>query len=279
MVSEYKTLRIRRDGGISHVTLDSPPVNVLGVQMFADLHDYLTKVREDETLKVIIFDSAVPDFFIAHVDMSLIDQPQAFDALLALAPEGLNIFQALGEMLRHQPQVTIVKLEGQARGGGAEFVAAADMCFAAIGKAGLSQCEALMGIVPGGGGTQYLAQKMTRNRALEVVLGADVIDAETAAAWGWINRALPPETLTEHVERIAKNIANLADGVISAAKSALPAADLASGMLTEHAAWAGLFSRPAAAELIRGGLRLGAQTPGGEAQLETIMRSLKPTVR
>lgn len=88
MVSEYKTLRIHRDGGISYVTLGSPPVNVLGVQMFADLHDYLTKVREDETLKVIIFDSAVPDFFIAHVDMSLIDQPQAFDALLALAPEG-----------------------------------------------------------------------------------------------------------------------------------------------------------------------------------------------
>lgn len=55
------------------------------------------------------------------------------------------MFQAFGETLRHQPQVTIVKLAGLARGGGAEFVAAADMTFAAIDRAGPAQCEALMG--------------------------------------------------------------------------------------------------------------------------------------
>lgn len=62
------------------------------------------------------------------------------------------------EMLRRQPQVTIVKLAGKARGGGAEFVAAAELAYAAQETAGLLQVESLMGITPGGGGTQYLRE-------------------------------------------------------------------------------------------------------------------------
>jgi enoyl-CoA hydratase/carnithine racemase len=99
------------------------------------------------------------------------------------------------ELLRHQPQVTIVKLAGMARGGGAEFVVAADMAFAAIGRGGIGQIEALMGIVPGGGGTQYLASRIGRNRALEAVLGADLHDAQTAERYGWVNRAVPADEL------------------------------------------------------------------------------------
>ncbi|WP_435852599.1 enoyl-CoA hydratase/isomerase family protein [Streptomyces sparsogenes] len=91
--------------------------------------------------------------------------------------------------------MTIVKLAGKARGGGAEFVAAADMAFAAAETAGIGQIEALMGIIPGGGQTQYLRDRVGRNRALEVVLTADLFDAETAASYGWINRALPADQL------------------------------------------------------------------------------------
>jgi enoyl-CoA hydratase/carnithine racemase len=240
----------------------------------SELLHLLRTLQDDESARVIVFDSADPDFFIAHVDMSLVDAPHAFDELAASAPEGVNVFQALGEQLRHQPQVTIVKLAGMARGGGAEFVAAADMAFAAIGRAGIGQIEALMGIVPGGGGTQYLARRIGRNRALEVVLGADLHDAETAERYGWVNRAVPADELDDVVDRLARNIAALPDGVVTAAKRAILPDDLSEGLPREHDAWAGQIVRPAAERLIRGGLARGAQTREGERDLEGLLRGL-----
>lgn len=271
-MNDYKHLAIRLSEGVAFVTIDNGPVNVLDVSLMSELRRFLVATRGDEEIRVIVFDSANPDFFIAHVDMALIDQPDAFDELAKDAPEGLNVFQAFAELLRHQPQVTIVKLAGIARGGGAEFVTAADMTFAAIGKAGLAQCEALMGIVPGGGGTQYALHRLGRNRALEVVLGADLMGAELAERYGWINRALPADQLDGFVETLARNIAALPEGVIAAAKQALPPAPLDEGFLREHEAWAGLFARPAAEALIRGGLQVGAQTVSEELQLEKLLR-------
>nr|WP_199931092.1 enoyl-CoA hydratase/isomerase family protein [Streptomyces sp. CB02923] len=270
----YTTLRVGSEDGIARVTLDNPPVNVLDVALMADLRHLLTALRDDDSVRVIVFDSADPEFFVAHVDMSLVDAPDAFEQLAAGLPDGVNVFQALGEQLRHQPQVTIVKLAGTARGGGAEFVTAADMAFAAIGRAGVGQTEALMGIVPGGGGTQYLAGRVGRNRALEAVLGADLYDAETAERYGWVNRALPADELDAFVDRLARNIAALPDGVIAAAKRAIVPEDLAEGLLREHDAWAGQFVRPAAEGLIRGGLAHGAQTRDGERDLEGLLRGL-----
>ena len=270
----YQTLRVSMAAGVARVTIDNPPVIILDVALMTELHRFLASMRNDTSVKVIVFDSADADFFIAHVDMSLVDAPDAFNELAAATPEGLNLFQALGEALRRQPQLTIVKLAGIARGGGAEFVAAADMSFAAIDRAGLAQCEGLIGIIPRDGRTQYLARRMGRARALEAVLGADLFDAEMAERYGWINRALPADELDGFVGRLAGNIAALSAGVIAAAKHALPPADLAAGLLRENNSWAGLFAQPAAETLIRGGLLRGAQTREGERRLEDLLRGL-----
>lgn len=272
--TEFSRLRIFSTDGVATITIDNPPVNVLDVPLMSEIRRFLLSVRDDENTRVLVFQSADPEFFIAHVDMTLIDEPHAFDDFVREAPEGLNPFQAFGELLREQPQVTIVKLAGLARGGGAEFISAADMAFAAEGRAGLAQCEALMGITPGGGATQYLSDRMTRGRALEVILGADLVDARTAERYGWINRALPAAELDGFVDRLARNIAGLPEGVIAAAKQAVPVADLQEGFRREHDAWAGLFERPAAEKLIRGGLKAGAQTKAGERNLEGLLRGL-----
>jgi len=129
----FNKLSISRHEGVATVTIDNPPVNVLDVPLMGEIRSFLSSVRDDPQTRVIVFESADSDFFIAHVDMTLIDEPKAFDELARDAPEGLNPFQAFGETLRSQPQVTIIKLAGLARGGGAEFVAAADMAFAAEG--------------------------------------------------------------------------------------------------------------------------------------------------
>ncbi|HCR62172.1 MAG TPA: enoyl-CoA hydratase [Serratia liquefaciens] len=272
--TDFSKLSLSHAKGVMTITLNNPPVNVLDVALMSEISRLLRALRDDPDTRVLVFQSADPEFFIAHVDMTLIDEPHAFDELARNAPEGLNPFQVFGELLRSQPQVTIVKLAGLARGGGAEFVAAADMAFAAEGRAGLAQCEALMGITPGGGATQYLTNRMTRGRALEVILGADLIDAATAERYGWINRALPASELDDFVERLAHNIAALPEGVIAAAKQAMPAADLREGFYREHEAWAGLFERPAAERLIRDGLKAGAQTKVGERNLEGLLRNL-----
>lgn len=271
---KLERLNLSSEKGVATITIHNPPVNVLDVALMKELRHVLLTMRDRSDIRVLVFESANPDFFIAHVDMTLIDEPHAFDDIAREAPEGLNPFQALGELIREQPQVTIVKLAGIARGGGAEFVTAADMVFAAEDKAGLAQCEALMGIIPGGGGTQYLASCMTRARALEIILGADLIDAETAERYGWINRAIPLEQLDSFISRLANNIAALPKGVIAAAKLAMPVPDLGAGFLREHEAWAGLFAKPAAATLIRGGLAAGAQTRDGELDLEALLRGL-----
>lgn len=273
--TDFSRLRISKSEGIATIAIDNPPVNVLDVPLMSEIRRFLIAVRDDPDTRVLIFQSADPEFFIAHVDMTLIDQPHAFDDFIRDVPDGLNPFQAFGELLRAQPQVTIVKLDGLARGGGAEFVAAADMVFASEGRAGLAQCEALMGITPGGGATQYLSSRMTRGRALEIILGADLIDATRAEIYGWINRALPASELDGFVDRLARNIAALPDGVIAAAKKALPPEDLGDGFKREHGAWKGLFELPTAEKLIRGGLKGGAQTKEGEKNLESLLRGLK----
>ena len=270
----HQTFHVVTQGGIARVTIDHAPVNVISLQMMAELTRFLDALKEDATTKVVVFDSANPDFFMAHVDMTMAEDPQIFEKLGALALPGLNPFQSLSERLRRLPQVTIVKLEGMARGGGAEFVAAADMSFGAIGRAALGQVEALMGIVPGGAGTQYLRHRVGRNRALEIVLGADLFDAATAERYGWINRAVPADTIGAFVDTLAHNIAALADGVAAAAKRSLPADDYAAGLALENSAWAGLFAQPAAGQLLLGGLERGAQTPEGERNIESMLRDL-----
>lgn len=270
----YATLRTRREGRVLYVTFSNPPVNALSVTVMRELRELMTALRDDDAIAVIVFDSADPEYFIAHVDMNIGDQMDILGELASQAPEGVNVFQAVGELLRQQPQVTIVKLKGIARGGGAEFVAAADMTFAARETARIGQIEALMGIIPSGGGTQYLAERVGRNRALELILSGDAVEADTAASYGWINRALPTAELDAFVERIASNIGDLPDGVVAAAKRILAPTTPLEGYQREETEWGALFDQPAARHLIGGSLHRGAQTPEGERDLEGLLRQM-----
>ena len=133
-----------------------------------------------------------------------------------------------------------------------------------------------MGIVPSGGGTQYLRERVGRQRALEIVLTGDLFDATTAAAYGWVNRAVPVAELDGLVDRVAHRIAALADGVVAGVKSVLVPDEVLRGYALEEAAWSGLIGQPAASALMRGALERGAQTTEGERQLEAVLQSVVP---
>jgi len=271
---EYNLFSISVTKRVANITLNNPPVNVLSGKMMKELRELLGDLSIDPEVKVIVFDSLNPDFFIAHVDINILDEQEILDELGELAPEGLNIFQAVGEMLRKQPQVTIVKLKGIARGGGAEFVTAADMCFASKENGKLGQIEALMGIIPGGGATQYLSAKMGRNRVLEIILGAALFDATTAEQYGWINRAIPEVHIDTYVRVLAEQIASLPEGVIEAAKSVLTSDENLKGFKAEHDAWAKLAFQPRTAQIMKAGMQKGAQTVEGEINAESLFRNL-----
>lgn len=273
--ANYSSIRITREDGAMWVTIDHPPLNILDAVLMSELNDLAGQVAKDEDVHVIVFQSADPDFFITHGDLNFVNTPETLMNLRLgdAGTEQLNPMMRLHERLRALPQVTIGKIAGLARGGGAEFLSALDMRFAAIGKAGLAQLEALIGIIPGAGGTVYLPQLVGRARALEIVVGATLMDAEIAERYGWVNRALPADELDDFVDGLARNIANRAPGVVRAAKRAIDAntPDLAEALDVENRLLGETLSTPKATELTLAALEAGAQTREGEKNLEIIL--------
>ena len=274
----YATLRIAVAAGVATVTIDNPPVNVLDAALMTELNRFAATVRDDKQVRVIVFQSADPEFFLAHGDMNFVNDPDSFAQLKLGDDDGapLNPMQKLFERFRTLPQVTIAKLAGLARGGGSEFVMALDMRFAACGKAGLGQFEVLTGIIPGAGGTVYLPRLVGRARALEIVLGAELVDADQAERYGWVNRALPAPELDGYVEALARRIAALPPGVAGAAKAAIDAADqpLADALRIENELLGQVFTAPAAVQRTRAAMQAGAQTREGERNLEALLNRL-----
>jgi enoyl-CoA hydratase/carnithine racemase len=264
---EYDTLTVRVKEGVALVTIDHPPINLLDLALLVDLDRFNTDVRDDDTIRVIVLESANPEFFLAHGDMHLVTDPDAL-AAYAAGP-GIELYQRY----RSLPQVTIAKVAGRARGGGNEFLLTLDMRFAATGRAWFGQPEVSLGILPGGGGTQHLPRLTGRARALEVILGSDVFDAETAERYGWINRALPADELDGFVERLASRIASYPSAAVAAAKKAVEAAALPldDGLKAEGELLWPLFTSPTAVERFTAAVAAGAQTRDGELDLEGLL--------
>ena len=214
----YQLLKVHKERGVAFVTIDNPPINILTIELNAELFALSFEISLDEEVKVIVFDSAHPEFFIAHFDVNAL---LLYPETPPQKPFDLHELNKTCEMFRRMPKVSIVKLEGRARGGGSEFCLGMDMRFGAIGKAIMSQPEVGLGIIPGGGGTQRLPKLVGTSRALEIVLGCDDFDAETAERYGYINRALPADELTPFVEELAFRMASFQPEAIAVAKQAV----------------------------------------------------------
>ncbi len=276
MVTTYETLRLTIEGGVATVTFDNPPVNVMTLRLMTELDTVFDQFIADRTIRVIVFESADPEFFLAHGDMTTAADPTEFGALTVALDQkaSLNPMMRLHEKLRCLPQLTVVKLRGLARGGGAEFVSAADIRFGSE-RAGLAQFEAPSGILPGGGGTAYLPRLVGRARALEIVLGGDLINARTAEHWGWLNRVVADDQLDNFVTTFARRVASLPDGVLDAVFDAIqPDSSIAPALDAANDSLGQLFARPAAAIRARALLDAGAQTRDGERRLEALVNGL-----
>ena len=215
----FTTFDARIDNGIAWVTFDHPPVNIQGLPMLADLDMLAQKLEADSAVKVVVFQSAHPEIFVAHADTNFLKDMSA----KAVSREEVKLLdlQRVLERVSRLPQATIAKIEGFARGGGHEFALACDMRFAARGKAKFMQMEVAMGILPCGGGASRIARQVGLGRALEVVLSAQDFDADEAERIGSINLALAPEEIGPYVENLAKRIAQWPSESINATKQAV----------------------------------------------------------
>ncbi|KAH8897174.1 ClpP/crotonase [Thozetella sp. PMI_491] len=190
-------------------TFNSPPLNVEGTAFFEDFYALIDLIANDSDVNVVVFDSAVPDFWLAHFD------------LINPVPNELLREAYWGNITRlaNLPVLTVAALRGIARGGGAEIALALDVRFGSKEKAVLAQFEVSAGAIPGGGSLDLLPRLVGRSRALEIVIGSDDFDAETAAQYGWINRAIPDRQFEEFVDRFARRVAAWQKEDIATAKS------------------------------------------------------------
>jgi enoyl-CoA hydratase/carnithine racemase len=269
----YECLRITVDRGVAWVTIDHPPINLFDRPLLLDMHRFGKAVAGDDGVRVLVVQSADPEFFIAHADVSAIQGMSA--AATAERARG-NFFHALTERFRTMPKVSIAKLEGRARGGGSEFVLSLDLRFGAIGRAILGQPEVALGIIPGGSGTQRLARLAGRGRALEVVLGCEDFAAELAERYGLLNRALPAGELGPFVERLAYRIASFPAEAIALAKAAVDAAELgtAAGLVEEDRCFDQAAATAEAGRRMARFLEIGGQTRARELDLAPLLDEL-----
>jgi enoyl-CoA hydratase/carnithine racemase len=204
---EFDTLNIRRDGPVLFVEIAAPPMNLLGPDLVRDLVSLIQQTEPDDSISVLVFTSADPDYFISHVDVTRISEYRAEAAKL----DGDASVALLFRHLSTSRLVTIAQIEGRVRAVGSEFVLAMDMRFAARESAIFGQFEPAFGVLPGGGAAQHLARLMGRGRALEVLLSAEDYDADLAERYGWINRALPAAELGAFVSALAQRVAAIPD--------------------------------------------------------------------
>ena len=243
------------------VTFDNPPLNLMGPEFVLQFREILAGLEADEHVKVVVFESAVENFFLNHSDFLA-----KFEDLTSIpqGPTGLEAWPDILVRLTRAPVVSIALIRGRATGNGSELALSCDMSFASREKAILSQWEVGVGLVAGGGPMARLPRLIGRSRALEVLLGADDIRGDMAEFFGYVNRSLPDADLGSFVDAIATRIASFDKWAIANTKRLVneaclpPDVEIAAGWDTCMSS----IKRPAAQARMKALFERGFHKPG-----------------
>jgi enoyl-CoA hydratase/carnithine racemase len=207
-------LEVATSEGVATVTINHPPTNLVDGTFIAALVKLLDNIEADGQIRVIVFTSGDPDFFLMHGDVKSIMALPTGSYVPAAKPNAASV---AFERLRTSSVVSIGVLDGAARGGGAEFLTALDLRYGSP-RAVLGQPEVPMAILPGAGGTARLPRLLGRSKALEVILTGRDIAAQEALDIGWLDAVVPSETLRDHALAMARRIAVMPSRSIAAVK-------------------------------------------------------------
>jgi enoyl-CoA hydratase/carnithine racemase len=257
-----ETIRVtRRSPAYWRVTFDNPPLNIVGPAEVRRLVQILDEIEADPRVKVVVFDSAVPGYFMAHYDLL---KPLEDSTGMPPGPTGLHPVPDFMVRLARLKAVTISSIRGRTSGIGSELVLATDMRFASREKAWLSQFEVGAGFAPGGGPMARLPRLVGRGRALEILIGADAFDGALAERYGYVNRALPDAELDGFVDALARRIASFDHQAIIDTKHLVDVASLPpdADMREGWDAFIASVQRPAAQARVGALVARGLQKPG-----------------
>jgi len=271
--ADYELLHIELDRGVATAVIDNPPINLISLPLFGEIARFGAEVGDDESVRVVVLKSANPDFFIAHFDVTaILDFPIGEEA--ERSPS--NAFHEMCERFRTMPKATIAQIEGRVGGGGCELIQAFDMRFGVLGRTFLSQMEVPLGILPGGGGTQRLPRLIGLGRALEMILGGEDLDAETAERWGLLNRAFAADEIGPFVDRLARRIASFPAEAVQLAKESVNASALSleDGLIEEAYLFQRSIRSDAAQKRMRRFMEIGGQTHDAEMAVADLVGRL-----
>ncbi|CAM6108049.1 unnamed protein product [Calypogeia fissa] len=256
--SPHGTLSMSTSGNITTVTISNPPINLYDTFLSADMFSFLSSLnpsnRSTPPPKVVIFRSADPNFFIAHLDVSSL--------LLPSTPEKtafVGQYVAVTRLLQSlTTTVFIAEIDGEAFGAGNELLVQMDMRFAGP-KARVGSLETSIGVTHGAGGMQFLGRLINKGRAMQYLLSGDGADCKTGKELGWFNDCFgSKKEMEDFVEALAERIALRPAGALNATKAGLQSMNPPLSVLqADLAAFAPLSVSPEAQLLTKKFLRLG----------------------
>jgi enoyl-CoA hydratase/carnithine racemase len=206
------------DGHVADVSIDHPPSNIFDDQFTVALRDLLDRCEADPDVRVLLFHSADPDFFVMHGDARATVAMQVAPGTEVAAPDPYAAQAALLERVHRSRLVSIAAIDGAARGGGAELVSALDLRIGGP-RTVFAQFEVAMGLLPGWGAPARLPHLLGRSRALDVLLTCRDVGAEEALAMGWLDRLVPSERVLVEAGLVARRIGAMLAESIAAVKA------------------------------------------------------------
>ncbi|MCA2961807.1 MAG: enoyl-CoA hydratase/isomerase family protein [Silvanigrellales bacterium] len=202
------------EGSVATLVVNRPEaLNAINGAVIEALASHVRTLERSREVQVVVLTGAGDKAFVAGAD---IKEMLSFDPEQAahFGQLGARVFSALGNL----PQVVIARVHGFALGGGLELALSADFIVASS-KAKFGLPEVTLGLIPGFGGTQRLAERIGAARALEWVTSAERYDAQEAFAVGLVNRVVAPEELDATVAALAKKISSNGPGAVRAVKA------------------------------------------------------------
>jgi enoyl-CoA hydratase/carnithine racemase len=250
-MSAHASVALTLDGPLAVVTLQRAPVNAIDEEWLARLDDALAAIERAEAVSALLVRST-ERIFSAGADLELMrsrfDTPEGRERMVAFVREIQRVYARLARL----PQVTIAELGGAALGGGFELALACDLRIAAA-QATLGLPEARLGLLPGAGGTQRLTRIAGEAVAKRLVLGAETVNGDEAAALGLVQWVVPAAELPARAMAIAAGIAALPAAAVAACKRCIHASleQGADGYEMEVEATAALLASDATQERVR----------------------------
>lgn len=201
MNASTKTVRFAQDGALGTVTLDSPPLNLIGEELIADLLDAVAQIEAAADLRALLIRSE-GDVFSAGANVRLFAGRSAGEMRPLIAS-----FLDLGRRVESLPFPTLAAVHGTCMAGGLELALFCDLIWAAEGTV-VGLPETSLGIVPLAGGVERVAARAGLGRARTIALAGGLHSAEDFASWGVIDRVLPAEDLQAKAEKFARRLAD-----------------------------------------------------------------------